>query len=68
MPASGVWTFAVKTQGEGGWELELDGVRVGAGAAGAEPIPVRLVRGLHGVRLRAAGAFTLSGIEIQNQP
>ncbi|OGV64950.1 MAG: hypothetical protein A3K19_10490 [Lentisphaerae bacterium RIFOXYB12_FULL_65_16] len=68
VPASGVWTFAVKTQGEGGWELELDGVRVGAGAAGAEPIPVRLVRGLHGVRLRAAGAFTLSGIEIQNQP
>ena len=65
LPASGVWNVAVHSQGEGAWELELDGVRVATGAADAAPVAVRTVRGLHGVRLRARGPFTLAAITVE---
>jgi len=61
VPESAIWTFAVHGHGDRNWDLEIDGQSVGNGDAG---IPVRLVRGLHGVRLRANGVFTLDGIEV----
>jgi hypothetical protein len=65
-PHSGVWTFAVRAQGAGIWELEVDGVLVARGSGtAAAPAFVRLVQGQHGVRLRnRGGAFKLEAIEV----
>jgi hypothetical protein len=67
-PASGVWHIAVLCQGEGSWELEVDGVRIASGTVGAAPLPVRLVQGLHGIRLRARGPFTLEAVAVTAAP
>ena len=64
-PHSGDYTFNVDTQGEGTWELEVDGIPVAHGASAAAPFTVRLVKGQYGVRLRnRGGSFTLKGIKV----
>ena len=65
-PSSGVWTFTVRAQGAGVWELEVDGVPVARGSgAAAAPAAVRLVHGQHGIRLRnRGGSFKLEAIEV----
>lgn len=64
-PHSGDYAFAVDTQGDGTWELEVDGIVVGKGVAAAAPITVHLVKGQYGVRLRnRGGIFTLKEIKV----
>ncbi len=65
-PDAGVWNLTVTTSGEGSWDLEVDGMKVVCGKAGeTATVPVRLVGGQHGARLRnTGGSLTLQSIDL----
>jgi hypothetical protein len=71
VPATGTWNFTVQARGDSPWELEIDGIRVAGGpeasSASGVPCAIRMVKGQHGIRLRAGGPLTLESISVEKR-